>query len=320
MEGVYVEPKVSVIVPVYNVSNYLDDAINSIINQSYSNLEIILVNDGSTDDSPEICRKYADVDSRIVFVDFKENKGQSSARNYGMDISTGKYIAFMDSDDSFVEGAIEKLVEFAKSKDVDVIGYNANHIKNNDTSAFIKEKYDDSIIPGEEYLMRMLKYNQIKDVVWLYFYKAEFLKNHKIRFVEDRIFEDELWVTTIFLQAHSSCFMDENCYNYYYRKNSVMTRSDINRKKFIHKKKNCHELDQITNDFMSDTNKPLFRDYIARMYMSGSYFAYYSDLGMEAVEFSYIKSLISQKTTYLKYILLKYLPAMYFKIKKMQSR
>ena len=90
--------KISIIVPIYNVEKYLERCINSLINQTYKNIEIILVNDGSTDNSLIICEKYKNIDSRIILVN-KENGGLSDARNVGIDNSSGNYITFIDSDD-----------------------------------------------------------------------------------------------------------------------------------------------------------------------------------------------------------------------------
>lgn len=90
--------KITVIVPVYNVENYLEKCLDSLINQTYKNLEIIVINDGSTDNSGEICQEYAQKDNRIVYIE-KENGGQSEARNMGLDRMTGSYVTFVDSDD-----------------------------------------------------------------------------------------------------------------------------------------------------------------------------------------------------------------------------
>ena len=90
--------KITVIIPVYNTARYLDRCIGSVVSQTYKNLEIILVDDGSTDDSYEICKRWEEKDQRILLI-HKENGGQSSARNLALDIATGDYIAFVDSDD-----------------------------------------------------------------------------------------------------------------------------------------------------------------------------------------------------------------------------
>ena len=100
--------KISIIVPVYNNYNFLDKCLDSIINQTYKNIEIILINDGSTDNSLKKLKKYAKVDSRIILIN-KKNEGVSKARNDGIKISTGKYITFVDSDDYLECDAIEKI-------------------------------------------------------------------------------------------------------------------------------------------------------------------------------------------------------------------
>ena len=111
--------KISVIVPVYNVRKYLKKAIYSIINQKYRNLEIILVDDGSTDGSGEICDEFKKIDDRIV-VYHKENGGLSSTRNYGMKKATGDYVIFIDSDDYIHQEMIFSLYEERKKVDADV--------------------------------------------------------------------------------------------------------------------------------------------------------------------------------------------------------
>ena len=111
--------KVSVIVTVYNVEKYLDECVNSIINQSYSNLEIILVDDGSSDTSGQKCDTYKAVDNRIKVI-HKKNGGLSDARNVGIEIATGEYISFIDSDDYVSEIFIESLVNKVNNTDCKV--------------------------------------------------------------------------------------------------------------------------------------------------------------------------------------------------------
>lgn len=110
---------ISIIVPVYNVEQYLDDCLISIINQTYKNLEIILIDDGSTDKSGKICDEYAKKDSRIIVI-HKENGGVSSARNAGLRIAKGAYIGFVDPDDWIAEDMYEVLYSNAKKYDADV--------------------------------------------------------------------------------------------------------------------------------------------------------------------------------------------------------
>ena len=104
------KPLISVIVPVYNVEKYLRKCLESIINQTYKNLQIILVNDGSTDSSLSICKEYENIDNRIIVID-KENEGPAIARNVGLDSADGDFIAFVDSDDWILENMYEVLLE-----------------------------------------------------------------------------------------------------------------------------------------------------------------------------------------------------------------
>ena len=112
-------PLISVIVPVYNMQDYLETCMNSILGQTYENLEIILVNDGSKDSSPQMCDAFAEKDSRIKVI-HKENGGLSSARNAGLDVATGDYIGFVDSDDSIRPNFFELLYDNLVKTDADV--------------------------------------------------------------------------------------------------------------------------------------------------------------------------------------------------------
>ena len=119
------EPLISVIVPVYNVAPYLELALDSIRYQSYQNLEIILINDGSTDDSESICKDIASQDERFRYI-YQENAGASVARNRGLDLASGEYIIFVDSDDWLDTSAIEILYRNLKKYDADIAAGNYN--------------------------------------------------------------------------------------------------------------------------------------------------------------------------------------------------
>lgn len=121
--------KVSIIVPVYNVEQWLDECIESIINQTYKNLEIILVDDGSKDNSGVICDKWKLKDDRIIVI-HKKNGGLSSSRNAGLDIFTGEYVTFCDSDDYIEKETIESMLNTLKEKKVDIVWCAMNKIIN----------------------------------------------------------------------------------------------------------------------------------------------------------------------------------------------
>ena len=132
------QPLVSIIVPIYKVEPYLRRCLDSIVNQSYTNLEIILVDDGSPDNCPQICDEYASKDNRIKVI-HKKNGGLSDARNAGLDICKGEYISFVDSDDWVDEKYIETLLDLAIKENVDIaIGEHEKKIRD---SAFFKKKH-----------------------------------------------------------------------------------------------------------------------------------------------------------------------------------
>ena len=120
--------KFSVIVPIYNVEQYLPFCIESVLNQSFKDFELILVNDGSTDNSLSVCKKYADKDSRIVVVD-QENKWLSGARNSGIKLAKGDYLIFIDGDDAIKQDALFKINQ--KTNECNFIGYYYTHINEN---------------------------------------------------------------------------------------------------------------------------------------------------------------------------------------------
>lgn len=239
-------PKISVIVPVYNTATYLRRCIESIINQSYKNIELILVDDGSTDNSLEICKEYQKMDDRIkVFT--KENGGQSSARNLALEYVTGKYIGFVDSDDWICLGMYQYLMELIDTTGADIafierkkvykeeVNEKKNHVKLN------TKQYD-----GQEILEEYLDYGMKTGNYGLpnYLYNEKLF--HGIRFPEGRICEDI--VTNYRLQEHAKRLIKSNkvCYYYYQGENST-TRSI-----FSNKDKDllyaCEELKKITKD------------------------------------------------------------------------
>lgn len=172
--------KVSIIVPVYNVEKYLDECITSIINQSYKNIEIILVDDGSTDNSGKILDKFEKKDERIKVV-HKENGGVSSAKNVGIELSTGEYITFVDSDDYIMDDYIEYLLNLIIINDAEISlskaifdNYNMNQTK--------KDKID--IFSSEKALVDIMTYN-INVAVWDKMYKTSIIKENDIKFFEN---------------------------------------------------------------------------------------------------------------------------------------
>lgn len=215
---------ISVIVPVYNVENYLSACIESIINQTFSDLEIILVNDGSTDRSGEICDEYARKDSRIKVI-HKSNAGLSVARNTGLDVAQGSYILFVDSDDYINFDACEMLVKTALREQADIV--QGKGIK-------FKEKNEIQVETGTgriscysniDALEALFEYydSDIRVVAWNKLFHKNLFK--RLRFPNNLIYEDTYLIPRLFYEANKVVVVDY--YTYYYRlsENSIMRSS-----------------------------------------------------------------------------------------------
>lgn len=169
---------ISIIVPIYNVEKYLSKCIKSIINQTYKDLEIILVDDGSTDNSGKICDEFAIKDNRIKVI-HKKNAGVSSARNQGLDKANGDYIAFVDSDDYIEKDMYEKMVNVMNKYDVDIVSCNYNHVNEKIEPFFILDK-DEYINNKTELIEKVFQYKNYDMILFNKLYKKYIWKD--IRF------------------------------------------------------------------------------------------------------------------------------------------
>lgn len=186
---------ISVIVPIYNVEIYLDRCIESIVNQTYKNLEIILVNDGSTDNSLTICQKWAKKDNRIKVID-KENGGLSSARNAGLDIANGEYVSFVDSDDYIDKNIYDEMIKNIIITKSDIISCSIQEIQNNGNKINTLNKKD-TILNSEECIKDLLfNHKRITPYAWDKLYKKDIIGSsrfiEKLKFGEDAPFAYDL--------------------------------------------------------------------------------------------------------------------------------
>lgn len=222
--------KVSIIVPVYNVESYLNQCVDSLREQTYHNIEIILVDDGSSDKCPMLCDEYATLDSRIKVV-HKENGGLSDARNYGIDAATGEYLIFVDSDDYWDDDrALEKCMSIccALDADVTIFGFK-KYFQDTKKSLTIKmnvTKEDCATLLSAE---RLLKDNVFTTSACNKLVKASFFKGpHGIRFVKNQLSEDIEYCASILLKTQKYAVVPENFYVYrQHRKNSISSNIDI---------------------------------------------------------------------------------------------
>lgn len=225
-----IRPVISVVVPVFGVEKFLSRCIKSIVNQTYRNLEIIIVDDGSPDKCPQICDEWANIDKRIVII-HKENGGLSSARNAGIEISTGEYITFIDSDDWISEDYIEYLYDLIVKNDADLVMGNYLSTSKYEHNIFLNGEIKEKIITGREFLLKILKVNTQENVqyAWGKLYKN--FRDTEIRYPEGLIDED---VPTTFKYAVTCdrvVISTKLVYAYFDNQNSILRRK-FNRNRF----------------------------------------------------------------------------------------
>ena len=224
---------VSVTVPVYNVQNYLAKCIESVLAQTYKNFELILVDDGSTDCSSQICDCYQQKDSRIKVI-HKDNGGLSSARNAGLDVSEGKYIYFLDSDDYIEPNLLEETISIMEDKQCDMVSFgmvkedvHGNHIEN-----ILYKPANIKITKEEErmefHLKHLLNYRMGWEACNRIF-RCDIIREHGLRFISERkVFaEDLLFSFTYWLYAESCITLSTYHYHYVQRDSSLMGLSRI---------------------------------------------------------------------------------------------
>lgn len=224
------EMMVSVIVPVYNVEQYLARCVDSILAQTYSKIEVILVDDGAKDASGDICDAYAAKDSRVKVI-HKENGGLSSARNAGLEIAAGEYIAFVDSDDWIEPDAYSHLLEVMKQYDVRLVcggRYDVDGCTGEKTVGLCPAK--EEAISAEELAGRIFLWDGCDSSACDKLYHRSVLEN--FRYPEGKVCEDVPVTYKIVLAAEKAAMSDRPFYNYYHRAGSISTAAAITEKTF----------------------------------------------------------------------------------------
>ena len=265
--------KISVIIPVYNVEKYLRECLDSVVNQSFKNIEILCINDGSTDSSLKILEEYAQKDDRIVIIN-QENQGQGIARNKGIDIASGEYIAFVDPDDFIDLNTFEILYNKFKETEVDVIQFDFATCKENGKPTRnqpLKKR-------AKKYLNFNIKNNLIfnwndfnkKDFTGLRLgttdkiYSSKFIKNNNIRFAPTRHGEDNLFSICVLLMAQKILYLNKYFYHYRRRNNSSVNKpSEDNFCVF----ENVKLLkDFLMKNDLFENNEKTYRDYLIKAF------------------------------------------------------
>lgn len=214
------EYRISVIVPVYNVEKYLRQCLKSILNQSLSDIEIIVVNDGSEDGSAQIIDEYANKYNNIVVIN-KENGGLSSARNHGIKIARGKYISFIDSDDYISCDMLEKMYTEAINTDAEIIicGYKYCNEEGENIQACRNFNYNSNF--NKEKLIEGILTNNISSIVCDKIYKKDLFLKNAVQFPEGKYFEDTETVFKLILSAEKVSVLNEKLYYYRLRDGSI---------------------------------------------------------------------------------------------------
>lgn len=253
--------KVSVIIPVYNVEKYIKKCLDSLVNQTLSDIEIIVVNDGTPDNSQIIIDEYVKNYPDKVISIVKENGGQGSARNIGLGKATGEYIGYVDSDDYVELNMYEELYDKAKENDSDIIICGNNIVYENNYKKISEINYDN-------------KYNNFENAffgkmaVWNKLYKKEILINNNIKFKEKVWYEDFAFTLKTLVNAKTIAFLDKSLYNYLWREGSTMNNNNV--------KRNLEILDAfddirnylISNDLLNNYNSYLEFNAINHIYIS----------------------------------------------------
>lgn len=248
--------KISIIVPVYNVEKYLKKCLDSLVNQKYTNYEIVIVNDGSTDNSQDIIDKYIKKYPKLIKSYKKKNGGLSSARNYGINKSTGDYLLFVDSDDYLQTNSLKLLSEKLVKEKSDIIVFDINTVYPN--YSIVKKTMTDEdnvkrYIVGEPSACNKLV-------------KKDIFINNNIKFMENVFYEDLATMPLLALYTDKISFLNKPLYNYVQRENSIMNQTKCNPKMFTL----FQVIDYITEKFNGKYDEELEYLYITHLLRTAS--------------------------------------------------
>lgn len=215
---------VSIIIPIYKVEPFLRQCLDSVVNQTYANLEIVLVDDGSPDDCPQICDEYASKDNRIIVI-HKKNGGLSDARNAGLDICRGGYIYFLDGDDVLPQNCIETLYEVISQENAEIASSSYIEFKNDEQlskKATLSDHY--AVINGSEALVLLCKDNTPGLMSsCMKIYKKECFDG--IRFPKGKLYEDARTNYKIYQRCKKICYTQSPLYYYRIHEGSIMANT-----------------------------------------------------------------------------------------------
>lgn len=221
------EELISIVIPVYKVEEYLDRCIDSILNQTYTKYELILVDDGSPDRSGEICDQYADRDQRITVI-HQKNQGPSAARNNGIERAKGKYLMFVDADDYITPDCLQCMWKTAGEFEADFIAGDFMAIKESCIPKEIDADGEAEVLTPEQAIETMLLADKFDVSPWAKLYRAELF--HGIRYPEGKIFEDLATTYKLIARSKRPVYLPKKLYYYFLREGSIMHERKFERK------------------------------------------------------------------------------------------
>lgn len=217
-------PLVSVIVPMYNVEKYVGRCLESIRNQTFKDFEVIMINDGSPDNSAQIALEYAEKDSRFILIN-QENKGISGTRNVGIETAKGEYICFVDSDDFCLNDYIEKLYNAANENNADIscCVFSFYDEKTGKSKTVKAKNVNKGIYSAHKATAMLVKDNKLRAYLWNKMWRRELFIKNNIRFPSMNCFEDTVTAPKLMHFANKFVAIDDCCYYYVTRENSILT-------------------------------------------------------------------------------------------------
>lgn len=243
------EPKISIVMPIYNVAPFLSQAIESLVKQSYQKLEILLIDDGSTDDSGKIADQFAKQDDRIK-VYHKSNGGLSDSRNFGLARATGEYIYFPDSDDFLVSEFIATAVYNLTKSNADIFLVNFNLV--NEAGNIIDMQRKTGAVDGvlsASSVIEMILNNELDNYIWQFVYQRQMLLDNNFSFMTGMVYEDIVATPTILSFAQQIVSSSQRLYNYRVRKNSIVHSVSL---------KKVQDLETMVSEFIKFTEAHKF--------------------------------------------------------------
>lgn len=250
--------KVSIIVPIYNIRDYLPECVDSLRNQTLSDIQIILVDDGSTDGSGQIIDSFAAQDARILAL-HKENGGQSSARNMGFLYAAGEYILYVDGDDYVIPETVERLYTAAKEHNADIVhGDLLNDADRLKDSAFRKLSFENKKTSVLSYIKEVIE-KEIYDIVpFLYLVRKTYLEQHNFRFAEGYFYEDQLYTMQLLSHPEASIVKIRFPFYYYRMDRPGSTTNHMTLKKGMDSAYICKEMYKYIRQHIQDENKTCY--------------------------------------------------------------